>query len=474
MDFKLKEVQPAQIDIEFANEVEVNDEIDEQIIDKVQAQEEFDKWFSSLTPEEQVEFYFGLEQDFPNEYYQQRYNEQQQYEQAEKITSTTAPNRQGEAKPDGSVGENSQQDRPGSGNNNVSKRSGGETQTEGAEQGVNLANLQKEYESKSVEDLVALKKKLYPNPDIESSMSPEEKLLEKVIAQKFSDINQAIKNKQKAKEAEAPKAEPKQSKRKIRDEKIDAELDNAFKDLRDELGKLMSGINPELAIKAAKIIAIYTKAGVYKFSDIIEDAYVKFGEISKELFDAIKQGYASHYVTVEDAIADKMDSNLRSITYESIIDKIQENETVEQPIEEKPITDTKPIELKTKAIESKTDKLANDREAKIPTERKLEIANDLLFDIDNEIENVNDQLRLLGAYEPSANDEMRENPHIYVERELKKDLTNFVKKLNERLKWEFDTDKKGKPIYASANVAPAGGDGTFILWAPNSEYGIYV
>ncbi len=37
------------------------------------------------------------------------------------------------------------------------------------------AYLQKEYESKSVEDLVALKKKLYPNPDIESSMLPEEK-----------------------------------------------------------------------------------------------------------------------------------------------------------------------------------------------------------------------------------------------------------------------------------------------------------
>ena len=34
------------------------------------------------------------------------------------------------------MGENSQQDRPRSGNNNVSKRSGGETQTEGGEQGV--------------------------------------------------------------------------------------------------------------------------------------------------------------------------------------------------------------------------------------------------------------------------------------------------------------------------------------------------
>jgi len=353
------------------------------------------------------------------------------------------------------------------------------------EQGVkpSIEKLEEEYNSKNVDELVVLKKKLYPNPDIESPMSPEEKLLDKVIAKKFGDINQAIIAKRRAKEKEAkanqeevetPTPEPKQSKRKVRDEKIDKELDDAFKDLRDELGKLMSGINPELAIKGAKIIAIYTKAGIYKLSDILEDAYAKFGEISKELFDAIKQGYASYYATAEDSIADQMDSNVRIFTYETLINKIQNNEQAEQPIEQEPITDTKPIELKTKAIESKTDKLANDRETKISTETKLEIANNLLFDIDNEIENVNEQLRLLGFYEPNKNDEIRENPHVYIERELKKDLTNFVKKLNERLKWEFDTDKKGKPIYASANVAPAGGDGTFILWVPNSEYGIYV
>jgi hypothetical protein len=37
----------------------------------------------SLTPQEQVEFYFDLEEDYPNEYYQQRYNEQQEDEKNE-------------------------------------------------------------------------------------------------------------------------------------------------------------------------------------------------------------------------------------------------------------------------------------------------------------------------------------------------------------------------------------------------------
>ena len=63
-----------------------------------------------------------------------------------------------------------------------------------------IKKLESEYEGKSVEELVKLKKKQYPNPDIESKMSPEEKLLNKVIAKKFSDLNEAIKQKRKDKE----------------------------------------------------------------------------------------------------------------------------------------------------------------------------------------------------------------------------------------------------------------------------------
>jgi DNA polymerase III sliding clamp (beta) subunit (PCNA family) len=50
-------------------------------------------------------------------------------------------------------------------------------------------------ESKTVDELVALKKKLYSNVDIEKPMSTFEKLLNKVIAGKFSKINEEIANK---------------------------------------------------------------------------------------------------------------------------------------------------------------------------------------------------------------------------------------------------------------------------------------
>lgn len=65
-----------------------------------------------------------------------------------------------------------------------------------------LQKLEEEYRSKSVDELVALKKKLYSDVDIETPMTPEEKLLNKVIADKFSDINQKIVEKRKAEKAE--------------------------------------------------------------------------------------------------------------------------------------------------------------------------------------------------------------------------------------------------------------------------------
>jgi hypothetical protein len=123
----------------------------------------------------------------------------------------------------------------------------------------------------------------------------------------------------------------KKSNRKIRDEKVDKKLDDAFKDLRDELGKLMTGVNPNALIKASKIIAIYTESGVYKLSDIIEDAYEKFGELSKEMFDAIKQGYASFRETADNDTYAKLDVNTRDFTYDYFTNRLVNDEIQSTP-----------------------------------------------------------------------------------------------------------------------------------------------
>lgn len=70
-------------------------------------------------------------------------------------------------------------------------------------------NLQRRKElSEKVERLISEKKKKFPNPDIESPMSDEEKRLTKEIADTWSEINKLIQENRKSKEES--KSEPKQ------------------------------------------------------------------------------------------------------------------------------------------------------------------------------------------------------------------------------------------------------------------------
>ena len=88
------------------------------------------------------------------------------------------------------------------------------------------AVLSEYYNSQPVEKLVDLKKQLYSDVDIESPKAPEEKLLDKVIAAKWSEVNQRLKDKRKESElAKQPEAapEPKQTQ-----EEMAAAIDKFF------------------------------------------------------------------------------------------------------------------------------------------------------------------------------------------------------------------------------------------------------
>ena len=53
------------------------------------------------------------------------------------------------------------------------------------------------YENTPIDDLLRIKKQKYGNIDISEPMSDDEKLLNKIIAKKFSDINKEIKDRRK-------------------------------------------------------------------------------------------------------------------------------------------------------------------------------------------------------------------------------------------------------------------------------------
>ena len=59
------------------------------------------------------------------------------------------------------------------------------------------ADRKENYENMTVGELVKIKKQKYGNVDISEPMSDDEKLLTKIIAKKFSDMNKEIKDKRK-------------------------------------------------------------------------------------------------------------------------------------------------------------------------------------------------------------------------------------------------------------------------------------
>jgi ribosomal protein S20 len=126
-------------------------------------------------------------------------------------------------------------------------------------------NLEDEYNSKSVDELIELKKKLYPEPDIETPMTPEEKLLDRVIAKKFSEKNQEIIEKRKAakevKPTEVKVTENIESKKSDIEGERKAELENLKKGIpamitkKLELGLKQYGFTDAQINKMTPIVA---------------------------------------------------------------------------------------------------------------------------------------------------------------------------------------------------------------------------
>jgi len=123
----------------------------------------------------------------------------------------------------------------------------------------------------------------------------------------------------------APEAPTKEEKRIVRDEKLRKDIDDAFDDFTKG-GNLMTsnGIDPVKIEKGVKLIGLYMKAGVYKFQDIIEDLNDRWGDKVKGFFEELAGVYGYYYNTkaTEDE-ANKMDSNLRGLTFDNILKNIE-------------------------------------------------------------------------------------------------------------------------------------------------------
>jgi N12 class adenine-specific DNA methylase len=128
--------------------------------------------------------------------------------------------------------------------------------------------------------------------------------------------------------SDVPATKPDKSvKRKIRDEKQRKQIDDAWDDFMKGGGLLTSGgLDPERIEKGTKLVGLYIKSGIYKFSDIVEDAYGKFGEKLRNFMSEIKAVYAAYYNSqATDEEAAQMDANVRGFNLDDVIKNLQDD-----------------------------------------------------------------------------------------------------------------------------------------------------
>lgn len=103
-------------------------------------------------------------------------------------------------------------------------------------------------------------------------------------------------------------------------------------------------------------------------------------------------------------------------------------------------------------------------------------ASETIEEIDTLVNDIDEKLKLLGYYdnEGETTKDMKETGSKLTERRFRNDLNRIAKELKRALGYEDHLDKKGRTNTVSLNIAPSGGDGTIILWKPNSNYGVYI
>lgn len=188
--------------------------------------------------------------------------------------------------------------------------------------------------------------------------------------------------------------------------------------MREKLGQLNAGFDPEILSIGAQMAAYHVEAGARRFADFSRRMIADLGDVIRPYLKPIYT--AARQMPGMEEYAAQMDS------YEQ-------------------------VEAFDMADLDKAEKTSQ------PTGTGAQYRLAGIYD-------------MTGAVEKDTN----ETGNLRPEKNFRKDLERFSRAFADELGWEHETDRKGKTIYAQTNIAPAGGDGSFTLWAPETDLGIYV
>ena len=258
--------------------------------------------------------------------------------------------------------------------------------------------------------------------------------------------------------------------------------------MKAKLGQLNVGIDPEILAIGTEMAVYHIEKGARKFAEFAKAMIADLGDVVRPYLKAFYNG-ARDLPEVEDSGLSADMTSYDEVRTFDVANFDKENtdpfataETVvaEQIIQEhadgvkQEIINHRNNERRkeneqttadTEAIASQAEVAANKAESDIEAATTEQQVNDGISLIDDQLENVNQQLALLGYYEAEPVESDFNEAYGYMrnaEKKAVKDANSLAKRLIKDLGIDPDTivDKKGKKrrSYAVANIAPAGGD----------------
>lgn len=328
---------------------------------------------------------------------------------------------------------------------------------------------------------------LYEVADWGDVKLPENKTRGNAQRQTKEQPNKGQKAEQQTQSEEQSKQEKKKSKW------VDDEDADRFEELRrrwrKKMGQLNMGVDPEKLAIGTEMAFYVIKHGARKFKDFCKQMIEALGEEVRPYLKAFYNGtrdlpemaeYEKDLTPYEEVRKfdvlnfDKEGAKDIVATAEHVATEqkaLQEAEQAKDKLKAQRNEERKEAEQQagadTEAAASKGTAVASEVESKLPSARTEREVNDLDKRVDDALDEVNNQLALLGYYEADTSDPSQFNESYGYMRTAEKKAVKNVSQLCKTLIDELGIkdpevyDAKGKKMpFVRANIAPAGGDVT--------------
>lgn len=325
--------------------------------------------------------------------------------------------------------------------------------------------------------------------------------------QRLKEIRSNVKaemSSQSSTEESAPLADTKQESAPKNEGAFGLVSDERMAELREQLrkkmlGQLNAGFDPEILSIGLQLTAGHIDRGLKKFADYAKQMIEDFGDVIRPYLKAFYNGARDLPDVVSTGLAEEMNSYDEVSRFdvanfdkngsdpfasaEMVIaeqEKQKQAETAKQQIIDQRNTERRKENEQTTAdtlaLAEKAATVASEARTLAETATDEREINRAVEQIDETLDQINNQLALLGFYDADIDDSKFHESYGYMltaEKKAVKDATNLAKRLADDLGIKMDKitgsttplgRKKGKEGTAvRANIAPAGGDITITL-----------